>query len=174
MTVSNQKSRGACRFLIFFLKKLRIFGIYLLIYKKSVRKSSNCSDRSNYGFVSRFVAAWRSMASSTLTTSKVQMLKHLRKYRYTVKAKCPTRNLGSFVNRMAQVARELCIQTAPVEIFLIDAWMGAWEEIDYHRLGSLLNVTGDFLILLRKFCLKKLGWKRWTRDDCPTRTPITS
>ena len=98
------------------------------------------------------------MASSTLTTSKVQMLKHLRKlYRYTVKAKCPTRNLGSFVNRMAQDPRELCIQTAPVEIFLIDARMGAREEIDYHRLGSLLNVTGDFLILLRKFCLKKLG-----------------
>ena len=64
---------------------------------------------------------------------------------------------------MAQVVRELCIQTATVEIFLTDAWMAAWEEIDYRQLGSLLNVTGDF----SNFASKNFAWKNVAERDEP-------
>ena len=71
------------------------------------------------------------------------------------------RAVYSFQNGMnlAEVACELCIQTATVEIYLIDALV-AGKDIDYHRMGSLLNVTGDVFLLLRQICLKNVGLKR--------------
>ena len=87
-----------------------------------------------------------------------------------VKARCPTRNFEPWIffqngMNLAEVACELRIQTASVEIYLIDALV-AGKDIDYHRLGSLLNVTGYVFLLLRQILLEK-RWLKEVKRSCP-------
>ena len=103
------------------------------------------------------------MASSSNTKAKVEVQKHLRKlYGQSKMSNQKLRAVDFFQNGMnlAEVDCELCIQTATVEIYLIDALV-AGKDIDYHRLGSLLNVTGDVFLLLEK------SWLKEVKRSCP-------
>ena len=105
--------------------------------------------------------ASRSMASSN-TKGKAEVQKHLRKlYGQSKMSNQKLRAVDIFQNGMnlAEVACELCIQTATVEIYRFDALV-AGKDINYHRLGSLLNVNGDVFLLLRQILLEK----SWLKD----------
>ena len=118
-----------------------------------------------YDFVSRVVMASRSMASSSNTKAKVH--EHLRKlYGQSKMSNQKLRAVDVFQNGMnlAEVACRLCIQLATAEIYLIDGLVPG-ENTDYHRLGSLLNVTGDVFLLLRQILLEKL-WLKEVKRSC--------
>ena len=73
------------------------------------------------------MASW-SMTSSSNTKAKVEVHKHLRKlYGQSKMPNQKLRAVDSFQNGMnlAEVASELCIQTATVEIYLTDALVAA-------------------------------------------------
>ena len=69
---------------------------------------------------------------------------------------------------LADIARQLGVQRPTVEVYLIDLLV-AGQELDHDRLGSLLDVTEDQLLLLQEELRVKTRLSE-VKQSCPNVT----